>query len=109
MDAKTLERARLRGDEVHRLLIAELSAAGCFRPASLRCAVYCAFILTCYTTAYAVLLPAPDAWLRVAAIVLAAFISVHAAFVAHEAGHGAIKRNRRGAAHLGPDFHTVAN
>ena len=107
MDAKNLEHARLRGDETHRQLIAELSAAGCFRPATLRCALYCAFILACYTSAYAVLLAAPDAWLRAAAIVLAAFISVHAAFVAHEAGHGAITRNRRVAALLGQVFHTL--
>lgn len=107
MPANDLDHTRLRGDELHRELVAELSAAGCFRPATLRCAVYCAFILTCYTAAYAVLLTAPSAWLRAAAVVLAAFSSVHAAFVAHEAGHGAITRNRRVAGLLGQVFHTL--
>ena len=96
-----------RGDELHRELIAQLSAAGCFRPAPLRCAFYVTFILGCYAAAYALLLSAPPAWLRAAAIVLAAFISVHAAFVAHEAGHGALTRNRRVAALLGQVFHTL--
>jgi fatty acid desaturase len=97
----------LRGDELHRQLIAQLSAAGCFRPATLRCAVYCAFIVTCYAAGYALLLSAPPAWLRAAAIVMLAFISVHAAFVAHEAGHGAITRHRRVAGFLGQIFHTL--
>lgn len=99
--------AALRGDEVHRQLIAELSAAGCFRPAPLRSAIYGAFILACYASAYAVLLSAPNTWLRAVAVVLLAFISVHAAFVAHEAGHGAITRDRRIAGLLGQVFHTL--
>ena len=97
----------MRGDDLHRQLIAELSAAGCFRPATLGCALYCAFILSCYGAAYAVLLSMPDAWLRAIAIVALAFISVHAAFVAHEAGHGAITRNRRVAGMVGQVFHTL--
>ena len=36
-----------------------------------------------------------------------AFISVHAAFVAHEAGHGAITRDRRLAGLLGQIFHSL--
>jgi len=96
-----------RGDELHRELIAELSAAGCFRPATLRCAVYSTFILACYTAGYAVLLDAPNAWLRAAAIAVMAFISVHAAFAAHEAGHGAITRDRRLAGLLGQIFHSL--
>jgi fatty acid desaturase len=97
----------VRGDEAHRQLIAQLSAAGCFRPATLRCAIYCTFILTCYAAGYALLLSAPNTWLRAAAIVMLAFISVHAAFVAHEAGHGAITRHRRVAGFLGQIFHTL--
>ena len=102
-----MESKVLRGDELHRELIAQLSAAGCFRPAPARCTVYVTFILACYAAAYAVLLSAPNGWLRAAAIFLAAFISVHAAFVAHEAGHGALTRDRRVAGLLGQVFHTL--
>lgn len=97
----------LHGDELHRQLIAQLSAAGCFRPAPVRCAFYCTLILGCYATAYALLLSMPPAWLRALAIVVLAFVSVHAAFVAHEAGHGAITRERRVAGLIGQVFHTL--
>lgn len=96
----------LRGDHLHRLLIAELSAAGCFRPATLRCAAYAALVLGCYAAGYAALLADPGAAVRALAIALLAFISVHAGFLAHEAGHGAITRDRRLATLLGHVFHT---
>lgn len=107
MDRNHRSTAVQRGDELHRQLISELSAAGCFRPATLRCAAYSAFILGFYAAAYAVLLAAPGAALRAVAIVGAAFFSVHAAFVAHEAGHGAITRDRRLARLLGQVFHSL--
>jgi len=89
------------------MLIAELSRAGCFRPATARTAVYAAFILACYAAGYATLLTAPGLAVRALAIVALAFISVHAGFVAHEAGHGAITRDRRMAALVGQLFHTL--
>ena len=86
------------GNRLHRLLIGELASAGCFRPAPVRTAVYGAFVLGIYSAAYGVLLTAPGIAARALAIVVLAFASVHAGFIAHEAGHGAITRNRRVAA-----------
>ena len=96
-----------RGEYLHRMLIAELSGAGCFRPATLRCAAYAAFIVACYAAGYATLLSGPGLGVRALAIVALAFISVHAGFMAHEAGHGAITRDRRVAALIGQLFHTL--
>jgi len=95
------------GNRLHRLLIGELARAGCFRPAPLRTALYATFVLATYAAAYAVLLSAPGFALRAGAIALLAFASVHAGFIAHEAGHGAITRNRRLAAAIGQVFNTL--
>jgi fatty acid desaturase len=96
-----------RDDHLHRLLIAELSNAGCFRPATLRCAAYGALIVACYAAGYATLLTDPGLGVRALAIATLAFFSVQAGFVAHEAGHGAITRDRRLATLLGHVFHTL--
>jgi fatty acid desaturase len=80
---------------LHRLLVGELAAAGCFRPAPLRSAAYGAFIVGGYAGAYAALLSQPGAAVRFAAIVALAFLSVHAGFLAHEAGHGALTPTAR--------------
>jgi fatty acid desaturase len=96
-----------RGDRLHRLLIGELASAGCFRRAPVRTAIYGAFVLGSYAAAYAVLLGGPGLAARVLAIVMLAFASVHAGFIAHEAGHGAITRNRRLAAVIGQVFNTL--
>ena len=95
------------GERLHRMLIAELSAAGCFRPAAARTAAYGAFILASYAAAYAALLTGPDVAVRALAIFVLAFVSVHAGFIAHEAGHGAITRDRRVAACIGQVFNTL--
>jgi fatty acid desaturase len=92
--------------ELHRRLTGELSRAGCFCPVPLRSAAFGAFILVCYAAGYATLLSDPGLGLRAAAIALLAFFSVQAGFVAHEAGHGALTRNRRLATFLGHVFHT---
>lgn len=94
-------------DPRHRLLIGELSLAGCFRPAPLQTAANAAFIMGCYAAAYAALLNGPGLALRTLAIAGAAFFSVQAGFIAHEAGHGAITRQRRLATLLGHVFHTL--
>jgi fatty acid desaturase len=96
----------MEASELHRRLIAELSSAGCFRPAPLRSAAFGALILACYSAGYAILLADPGICARLAAIALLAFFSVQAGFVAHEAGHGALTRNRRLATFLGHVFHT---
>ena len=41
-------------DQLHRLLTAELSAAGCFRPATARAVGYAVFVVAGYAAAYAV-------------------------------------------------------
>jgi len=71
-----------------------------------RSATHGTVIVAVYGAAYAALLAAPSPWLRGLAIVALAFFSVQAGFVAHEAGHQAITRNRRMAGTLGQVFHT---
>ena len=73
--------AEKRGHRLHRLLINELSSAGCFRPAPLRTAAYGAFVLTGYACAYATLLTAPSWGIRLLAIAALAFLCVHAGFI----------------------------
>jgi fatty acid desaturase len=97
----------LDNDRLHRRLTAELSAAGCFRPAPLRAAAYGACILAAYAAAYAALLSDPGLALRGLSLATLAFASVHAGFLAHEAGHGALTRDRRVAAAVGQVFNTL--
>src|SRR5437879_13258357 len=66
------------GERLHRMLVAELSGAGCFRPAAARTAAYGAFILASYAAAYAALLTGPGVAARALAIFVLAFISVPA-------------------------------
>jgi len=100
-------KAPVAGDRLHRMLVAELSSAGCFRLATARTAIYGTFILAGYAAAYATLLTAPGFAVRALAIVVLAFLSVHAGFIAHEAGHGAVTRDRRVAAWVGQVFNTL--
>ena len=57
-------RALERGGRLHRLLVGELAAAGCFRPAPLRSVAYGAFILAGCAGAYAALLSQSGAPVR---------------------------------------------
>jgi fatty acid desaturase len=98
---------REHAERLRRLLAAELSAAGCFRRAPARSAVFGAAILAGYAAAYAVLLSAPGWPLRLAAISALAFLSVQAGFLAHEAGHGALTSDRRVAGLVGQVFNTL--
>ena len=100
-------KAAVAGDRLHRMLVAELSSAGCFRLATARTAIYGTFILAGYAAAYATLLTAPGFAVRALAIMALAFLSVHAGFIAHEAGHGAVTRDRRAAACVGQVFNTL--
>lgn len=95
------------GERLYRTLLAELSNAGCFRPARARSVMYGAFILGGYAAAYATLLAGPGLAVRVLALATLAFLSVHAGFLAHEAGHGAITRNRHAIAWIGQVFNTL--
>jgi fatty acid desaturase len=95
------------GDRLHRALIQELSAAGCFRLAPLRSILFGAFILTGYAAAYAALLRSPELGSRLVLLALLAFFNVQAGFLAHEAGHGALTRSRRIANCVGQVFNTL--
>lgn len=94
-------------DRMHRELTAQLSQAGCFRRATPSAAANATFIVACYTLAHATLLMDPGLAVRLFAIGAAAFFSVQAGFIAHEAGHGALTRSRRAAVLLGHVFHTL--
>jgi fatty acid desaturase len=109
MDSTRLTRSPQRDHDqrLHRLLTNELSQAGCFRRAPARTAMYGVFILATYAAAYALLLTDPGLAVRALAIVALAFVSVQAGFLAHEAGHGAITRDRRVAGAIGLVFNTL--
>ena len=96
-----------RGDQLHRALIAELGRAGCFRPAPLRTLAYGVFVVVAYAAAWATLLAGPGIALRVVTLAGLAVLCVHAGFMAHEAGHGAITRNRRAARAIAQVFDTL--
>src|SRR5437660_9527689 len=99
--------AEKRGHRLHRLLINELSSAGCFRRARWRTAGFGAFVLSGYAAAYFVLLSGPNMPLRALALVAAALFTMQGGFLAHEAGHGATTSNRCLAEALGQLFHTL--
>lgn len=92
---------------LHGLLVAELSAAGCFRRAPVHSTAYGAFILGTYAAAYAALLTGPGLGLRALAIVALAAMCMHGGFLAHEAGHGALTSNRGFATAVGLLFNTL--
>jgi fatty acid desaturase len=92
---------------LHSLLVAEVSAAGCFRRAPGRSFLYGASMLAVYAAAYGVLLTDPGIALRALAIVLLAAICMHGGFLAHEAGHGALTNDRRLATAVGLVFNTL--
>jgi len=95
------------GDHLYHALRAELSRAGCFEPTPARNVGYAVFILAAYTAAYATLLVGPGPLLRVLALATVAFVSVHAGYLAHEAGHGALTHDRRIAAWITQVFNTL--
>jgi len=95
------------GQRLHRELVGELSAAGCFRRAPARSALFGAAILAGYAGSYAVLLTAPALPLRLLAIAVLAFLCVQAGFLAHEAGHGALTNHSRLASMVGQVFNTL--
>lgn len=96
-----------QGDSLYRMLRAELSTAGCFRPTAARNVAYGAFILAGHAAAYATLLAAPGFAERLLVLAALAFLNVHSGFLAHEAGHGAITRSRRAVAWIGQVFNTL--
>jgi fatty acid desaturase len=95
------------GERLHRELLGELRAAGCFRPVPLRSLLFGSFILTGYSAAYLTLLHAPGLAARVLSLIALAFFNVQAGFLAHEAGHRALTRNRFLASVIGQTFNTL--
>ena len=94
------------GNKLHRALNAELDQAGCFRQAPWITLGFMVFVLTVYSACYVTLLLNPSAVIRISALLILAFACVHAGFIAHEAGYGAITRNRRTGAVVGQIFDT---
>lgn len=92
---------------LHGMLVAQLSAAGCFRRATGRSVAYGALILGMYAAAYGVLLTHPGLAVRAVAIVALAACCMHGGFLAHEAGHGALTSNRCFATAVGVVFNTL--
>lgn len=90
-----------------RALRAELVDAGCFRATPARAVRYGALILGFYAVAYATLLADPDTALRLCAVAALVFANIHAGILAHEAGHGALTRNRRVTMAVGQVFNTL--
>src|SRR5262245_1772159 len=95
-----------RDARLYRMLRTELASAGCFRPAPVHAALYGACIVGGYLAAYGALLAGPRPALRILALGVLAFLSVHAGFLAHEAGHGALTPNRRAIPWIGQVFNT---
>ena len=91
---------------LYRQLRQRLQVAGCFDAAPVAHVLHMILIVSGYATAYGLLLAQPAPWLRFTALLLLAFVSVQAGFVAHEAGHGAITRDRRLARAIGQFFNT---
>jgi fatty acid desaturase len=112
MKTLTQETSRARAKartsaDLRRRLKAELNAAGCFAPAPLQQTLHMIIVVLAYGAGYALLLTGPDIVARVALLLLFAFISVQAGYIAHEAGHGAISRKRWLAVIIGHFFNTL--
>ena len=94
------------GDELYYMLHRELTDAGCFDAVPWRQAGYMLFVTLAFGLGYVTLLSdaALGPWL--AALILIAAANVHAGFIAHEIGHGAVTRNRTLAMVIGQFFLT---
>ena len=83
------------GEKLYRMLWGELEKAGCFRPAPWFTLANVVLVVTTYSIGFTVLLLTSGMGVRFFALLLLAFATMQAGFIAHEAGHGAITRNRR--------------
>jgi len=103
---RVADTALQRGRSLHRQLKHELKAAGCFAPAPLLQLSHMFVITILFAGAYILLLLEPATGVRGAALLVLAFSSVQAGYIAHEAGHGAITRKRWLATSIGQFFNT---
>ena len=99
---KTNEQLRVLGIELKQKLL----DAGCFAKVPLVQILHMMLVVLVYAAAYLVLLLQPETELRLLALVILAFISVQAGYIAHEAGHGAVTRRRWLAVTTGQFFNT---
>lgn len=83
-----------------------LKDAGCFSPAPVQQILHMIWVTALYAASYLLLLTQPDPVTRLACLVLLAFASVQAGYIAHEAGHKAITRKRWLASAIGQFFNT---
>jgi fatty acid desaturase len=94
------------GNRLYGMLRRELRDAGCFEPIRWRQVGYMIFVASAFGIGYVTLLGDVALGPRLAMLVLIAAANVHAGFVAHEIGHGAVTRNRRVAMVTGQFFLT---
>ena len=87
----------VRREQTLRILRRELRDAGCFEPVLWRQIGYMIFVVLAFGIGYITLLGDAAMVPRLAALLLIAAANVHAGFIAHEIGHGAVTRNRRAA------------
>ena len=99
---QTNEQLRVLGIELKQKLL----DAGCFAHAPFVQILHMILVVLVYAGAYLVLLLQPETELRLLALVILAFISVQAGYIAHEAGHGAITRQRWLVVMIGQFFNT---
>jgi len=72
----------------------QLQSEGCFESATMAYVIRISLIVATYFAAYVVLLSDPTMMVRIGALLVAAFVTVQAGFISHDAGDGAVTRNR---------------
>jgi fatty acid desaturase len=106
-EAICLEQAKYKRDKPLGIqLRAELKRAGCFAPAPLAQICHMIIIILLFAGAYFLLLLQPGSGIEILALMLLAFLSVQAGYIAHEAGHGAITKKRWLIVLIGQFFNT---
>lgn len=83
-----------------------LKAANCFASTGWHHCMHILAVVILFGSSYTLLLTQPHPLLRFAALLMLAFCSVQAGYIAHEAGHGAITRKRWLKNSIGQFFNT---
>ena len=85
-----MQKGRALGIQLHN----ELKIADSFSPAPVQQVLHMVVVVALYAASYIALLSQPGPVIWIASLILLAFASVQAGFIAHEAGHKAISRQR---------------
>lgn len=93
-------------DALYRQLKRDLTAAGCFEFAPWSTRRSMLLVVSVYAAGYSALLLSPDWVVRLPLLIVMACAQVHGGFIAHEALHGALTRNRVKAEWIGQFFLT---